>query len=165
MVGAFLGAGFVAGQSALVIASVEHRPAIAATLESLSFSLDRLRTTGRLIFLDANVTLDSVMIHDSPDPVRFESVVGSAIGHCGAANPCGLRAYDDMSDLLSRRNLLPAATRLESLWNRLLASHRCDLLCGHSVGAGLQVRSKQSLCASHGYVLADNGMPHPVRGE
>jgi hypothetical protein len=163
LVAAFIGGGFVAGQSALVIATPEHGAAIAAALESLSFSIDQLRGDGRLTVLDAHATLASLMINGGPDAVRFESVVGAAIHGCAAANPRGVRVYDEMSDLLSRGNLLAAAARVESLWSRLFTSHRCAVLCGHSVTDRLHMNWQQSLCASHTHVVADDGMPHAIR--
>jgi hypothetical protein len=165
VVAAFIGGGFVARQSALVIATPEHCAAIAAALESLSFSIDRLRGDGRLTMLDANATLASFMVNGGPDAIRFESVVGAAIHGCGVSNPRGVRAYDEMSDVLSHGNLLAAAMRVERLWTRLFTSHRCAVLCGHAVTDRLKMTWQQSLCASHTHIVADDGMPHVVRAD
>jgi hypothetical protein len=165
VVAAFIGSGIVAGQNALVIARPEHRAAIAETLESLSFSMEGLRCNGRLTMVDAGATLASCMINGLPDAVRFESVVGAAIHACAGANPRGLRAYDEMSDVLTQDDRLDAATRVETLWNRLLPVHGSALLCGHSVNGRLHMNWRKSVCAWHTHVVAEDGMPHAVRSD
>src|SRR3954470_16869036 len=71
----FLADGFEADQSAIVIATPEHRDLIAEWLGDHGADVPRLRAEGQLTMLDAREMLDSFLVNGSPDPARFERVV------------------------------------------------------------------------------------------
>jgi MEDS: MEthanogen/methylotroph, DcmR Sensory domain len=162
IVAAFLGAGFIRHESALVIATPEHGSGITAALRAVNFSPEALQQTRSLMLLDARTTLAAIMVRGTPDPVRFESVAGAAVDAICRAQGQAVRAYDEMTDVLWRDNLPQAAIRLEALWDRLALTHGCSLLCGHGAGDCGRHGGRQSLVAQHSHVLADNGIPHPV---
>src|SRR4051812_16719995 len=83
IVAAFLGAGFITHEPALVIATPSHRRAIAHALTACSFSVDLLQQSGNLLLLDASDTLSTLLVHDAPDPVRFESAFSRRFARLG----------------------------------------------------------------------------------
>lgn len=163
-VAAFLGGGFIQREPAIVIAAPGHRKAIAAALRSVNFSVDALEEAGSLVMMDAATLLGSILVNGTPDPVRFQSVVGFAVESMGATRTSAVRIYDEMVDLLWKQDRPQAAIRLEMLWDRLTVARRCSLLCGHAVGHFCPGGgSRQSLCAQHSHILAGNGVPHPLK--
>lgn len=163
-VAAFLGGGFIKQDPALVIAAPGHRKAIAAALRAVNFSVDALEESGALVMIDAATMLDSFLVNETPDPVRFQSVVGAAVSDLGARDTSSVRVYDEMVDLLWKQDRPDAAIRLETLWDRLTVACHCSLLCGHAVGHVCSgTGGRQSLCAQHSHILAGDGMPHPLK--
>lgn len=162
-VAAFLGGGFIKKEPALVIATPAHRLAIAEALRSVNFSVDALETSGALVMIDAGTTLAAFMVNDTPDPVRFESVAGGAVERLTGPPQGAVRIYDEMVDVLWKREEEDAAMRLEALWDRLAVNRHCSLLCGHAVGRFCRPDGRQTLCAQHSHVLAGNGVPHPLK--
>jgi len=59
VVAAFLGAGFTRGESALVIASAEHRASLRDHLRGASFCVPKLEQSRQLFMLDAASTLSA----------------------------------------------------------------------------------------------------------
>ena len=160
VVAVFLGCGLVSDEPALVIATARHRAAVRKFLRIASFSVDRLRQRRRLVMVDAAATLKAIMVHGTPDPVRFESVVGALVARVGDTGRHHTRVYDEMVDLLWKREQSRAALQLEALWDRLLGAHQCSLLCGH--GPDEPGEPAQTLVARHSHVVAENGVAHPV---
>jgi len=162
IVAAFLGAGFITHEPALVIATPSHRLAIAHALTACSFSVDLLQQSGNLLLLDASETLSTLLVHDAPDPVRFESAFSRRFARLGRAHQGPVRAYDEMGDMLWKGGSMDAAIRLESLWDRWTATHQCSLVCGHAVANFHHHGAPRVLCEQHSHVLAENGLPHPL---
>ena len=163
-VAVFLGGGFIRKEPALVIATPPHRLAIAEALRSVnSASADALEAAGALVMIDAGATLGAFMVNDTPDPVRFESVAGGAIESLAGPPEGAVRIYDEMVDVLWKREEADAAMRLETLWDRLAVNRHCSLLCGHAVGRLCLPDGRQTLCSQHSHVLAGNGVPHPLK--
>ncbi len=154
---AFLLAGVAASEPLLVIATPEHCEAFKTALRSKLFDVDRALAVGQLTMLDAGETLATFMVDGTPDPTRFDEVVGGAFPEIQRAHPKGLiRAYGEMVDVLVREGNSRAALMLESLWNEL--SERCafSLLCAY----GMQHFSEPSdrklfeeVCGTHSHVL------------
>jgi hypothetical protein len=76
-----------------------------------------------------------------------------------------VRAYDEMVDVLWKQDAPAAASRLEALWDRLTIARRCSLLCGHEVGHLCAGIARQSVCAHHSHVVADDGLPHRLSAQ
>ena len=162
IVAAFLGTGFITHEPALVIATRSHRRAIAQALAGCSFSVDLLQQSGNLVLLDASDTLSTLLVHGTPDPVRFESAVSRRFGRLGHAHQGPVRAYDEMGDMLWRGGTREAAIQLESLWDRWTVTHRCSLVCGHAVPNFRDHGAPRVLCEQHSHIIAANGLPHPL---
>jgi KaiC/GvpD/RAD55 family RecA-like ATPase len=74
----FLAEGLRRGDALLTIASPEHSGSVARLLqEERGYSKAVLE--GRLVFLDAQVTLDRLMVDGRPDDDLFASVIGEAL--------------------------------------------------------------------------------------
>jgi hypothetical protein len=133
-VGCFLDAGFRAGEPALVIATPEHWEAVRAELERRGSDLAELEAGGTITVLDADETLALFMDGDLPVDQRFEQTVGGALDDVAGRFPeKTVRAFGEMVDLLLQRGQQAAAIAVEELWNRLLESRRCALLCAYEL--------------------------------
>ncbi len=162
IVAPFLGVGFITHEPAIVIARPRHCAAIAAALRSVSFSVESLQASGALLLLDAEKTLELFMLNGSPDPVRFETVTRAAADAVSTPHSRPVRWFDEMVDVLWRRNERAAAVRLETLWQRLTSTRRCSLLCGHAADRGRPNDAAHAICTHHSHVIAGNGLPHPL---
>ena len=97
----FIGAGLVAGQPAVVIATPVHREEIARALEALSCDVNQLCATGQLLMLDAQETLLTFMKDGSPETAAFHASLGRTLNSVTAGRPPGtVRAYGEMVDCL-----------------------------------------------------------------
>ncbi|HEY3576395.1 MAG TPA: MEDS domain-containing protein [Gaiellaceae bacterium] len=133
-VGSFLDAGFRAGEPALVIATPEHWEAFRAELEGRGSAVSELEAQGRLVCRDADETLATFMDGDAPVAERFEQAVGGILDEVASRFPeKTVRAFGEMVDLLFQRGNPAGAIALEDLWNDLLASRRCALLCAYEL--------------------------------
>src|ERR1044072_3354348 len=68
-----------AGDSAIVVATAEHRAAFATAISAEYIDLDAATREGRYQALDAAEVLATFMHDGRPDPTRFAEVAGSLI--------------------------------------------------------------------------------------
>ena len=132
-VGEFLRDGVRAGEPLLVIATADHRDAIARYLAAHGNDVDQMVAQGRLTMLDAATTLAGFMVDGKPDESLFDRVVGSALACARSSQHGRRRAYGEMVDLLWRAANGDAALRLEDLWNELTQRLSFALLCGYAM--------------------------------
>ena len=128
-VGAYLRGALSVGESAIVIASPEHREAFAAHLLAAGVDVELAGAQGRLVLLDAADTLARFMVDGRPDPRAFEAVVGELVRASGARG--SVRAYGEMVALLWDAGLVNAAIELEGLWNALGDQTPFALFCAY----------------------------------
>jgi anti-sigma regulatory factor (Ser/Thr protein kinase) len=128
-VGAYLRGALVAGDSAIVIASPEHRDAFEAHLIAAGVDVELARAREQLLLVDAADTLARFMVDDRPDPVAFDAVVGELVRASGARGP--VRAYGEMVALLWDAGLVNAAIEVEELWNGLGEQTSFALFCAY----------------------------------
>jgi hypothetical protein len=158
----FIGAGLVAGQPAVVIATPLHREEIARALEALSCDVNELCATGQLLMLDAEETLLTFMKDGSPEAAAFHASLDRTLNSVTAGRPRGtVRAYGEMVDCLWKDGQSEAAIRLEVLWNQLATNRTFSLLCGYSVGHFYKHGAYEDICRQHTHVLSGAG--HPTR--
>ena len=160
VVAAFLGAGFIRDEPGVIIATPERRAIVRAQLREANFSIATLERSARLFMLDAAAVLSAIVVNGTPDPVRFSSVAGALIAEVSATSHAQPRVYDEMVDVLWKTRQRDGALRLEALWDRLVASHACSVLCGH--GPDRTGETGHALFGEHTHVIAENGIPHPV---
>jgi hypothetical protein len=152
----FLAEGIALGQPALVIATSSHSARIIAGLKRSDLDTDELRRTGELRLFDARKMLSSFMVGGMPDPLLFKSNVGDVIERlCEGRNPCPIRAYGEMVDVLWKDGNADGAIRLEILWNQLASTYDFSLLCGYAVGHFYKETGSrfQDVCDQHSHVV------------
>ena len=148
-----------------------RRPCIAQAswieLRAQGVDVERLQSAGDLILLDADAVLTQSMVDGMPDGARFHDLMIANIERaCRGREDCVVRAYGEMVDVLWKRGLTAAATRLELLWNQLAQTHQFSLLCGYSMGNFYKDAAQEDICRHHTHVLRDPGDPaavHPLR--
>jgi len=130
-VGRFLDAGFQVGEPAVVIATPEHWDAFRA---EISLDAEELKTRGLLTCCDAEETLATFMDGAVPSADRFEETVGGILDQVAARLPQRtVRAFGEMVDILFQSGNRAGAIAVEELWNRLLESRKCALLCAYQL--------------------------------
>jgi signal transduction histidine kinase len=153
----FVGAGFDAGDSALIIATSAHMRGI---LERLGKSArEQALESGQLILIDAEAMLDRFMVADK----LVESLCTEALDRVMAGLTATLRphrtirAFGEMVDLLWQRGKPAASIQLEELWCRI-ASQNGDLalLCSYGMRNFYKPEASPQfgeICRLHSHVL------------
>jgi hypothetical protein len=152
----FLAEGLRRGDGLITIASPGHSGSVARQLrEERGYS--RAVLEGRLVFLDAQTTLDRLVVDGQPRRELFESVVGGAVKEVQErAGHTGVRAYGEMVGLLWKEGEYAAATTLEQMWNALLMSSNIRLFCGYPIdifSEEFQEERVDSLISAHTHLL------------
>jgi hypothetical protein len=151
----FLFHGWKLGGPLLVVARASNWALISARLEALGCTVAATVAEGRLVVLDAAITLAS-FLRDEPDVALFEEHVGGLVSRLGQTGR--LYAYGEMVDILAEQGRLDSAHALEMLWNDLAVRESFTLLCGYASAHFGDVRDAQALhriCRSHTHVASD----------
>ena len=165
-VSGFLSQGFVDGHPGILIGTPSHRAAILDHLRGRFIDVDTAQKSGNLIVLDAEETLDLVMVQGMPDQHRFDDTVGKLIGEVldGREDKVLIRAYGEMVDVLWKQRKPDAAIRLEMLWNRLAQRYGFALLCGYAMGNFYkQTKGFEAVCGQHTHIVAPVAMRAQAR--
>ena|SRR5688572_32826047 len=134
-VATFISDGLNSGEPAVIVASSTHAAGVMRALRTAGVDVAALRKTGELQVLDARKMLGAFMIGGRPDSLLFKSNVGDVIERlCAGRQPCPIRVYGEMVDLLWQDGNEEGAIRLEILWNQLASAYDFALLCGYAVG-------------------------------
>ena len=151
----FIGAGLIAGETVIVVATESHRRAFCEQLRKSAIDVERACESGQLTLLDAAGLLSCFLVGDALDTTRFFAALDSVLAgvRSGGAR---LRAYGEMVDLLWQDGRRDAAVALEALWNQVAAARPLSLLCSYRMTGfdrtGDQVGFSE-LCTSHTHVL------------
>jgi DcmR-like sensory protein len=152
----YLREGLRRGDGLLVIATVEHRGSFVRQLNAEP-AYARAVLEGRLVFLDAEATLNRFMVDEEPDQERFESVIGEALSGVRTRSVhAGIRAYGEMVGVLWEAGQISAAVRLEELWNQLLQASDVSLFCAYPIdvlGPEFRAASVDALLCAHTHVV------------
>jgi hypothetical protein len=153
----YLWEGLKRGESALVVATPEHRELFCGQLEKLGADPQSAVNGGQLAFLDAWETLSRCMARAQPDWGLFECVVGAAIRRLCPKKPgAGMRAYGEMVGLLWKARQFAAANRLEQLWNRMLGQSSFSLYCAYEIdilGKDFHPASVDAILRAHTHLI------------
>jgi signal transduction histidine kinase len=157
----FFASGLVNGQRAVAIATPAHRESFAQGLHEKGFDVERARTNGQVILLDAEELLATFMVGSLPDASRFRLAVDGLLGsHARFGEGVGPRkpvlAYGEMVDVLWRRGNLEGALRLEELWNELANVYNFSLLCAYSLDSFVHDTHDgplRAICNQHSHVV------------
>ena len=148
----FMAEGLRRGDGLVAIATPEHSGSVARQLR-MEPGYAKAVLEGRLVFLDAQATLDRLMVAGRPDRELFDAVVGDALkGVQERAGHMGVRAYGEMVGLLWMAGQRAAAVRLEEYWNGLLRSSNISLFCAYPIdvfGEEFRVENIDALLCAH----------------
>lgn len=147
----YLGAGLEGGRAALVIARPEHGEAIEQALKERGADPGTLRTAGRLVVLDAAVTLARFHARGRVSWSDFQASIGRQIDELEQRHN-GVRAYSEMVDVLWTQGHRDAALSLEAFWNELARRHSFAVVCGYSMDP-FDIQGCATVCATHSRVL------------
>ena len=148
----FIAHGLSGGESVILVMTPSHRDLLLQRLDADAFDVAGLQHSGRLVLMDAGELLGTFMVDGMPDAPRFRASIGAVVGR---VKPKGssrrVRIFGEMVDLLWKRNL-PAAIRVEELWNELIEAYDVSLFCAYSTSEEHDGFS-QTLCALHSHII------------
>jgi signal transduction histidine kinase len=159
-VGKFFQASLLRGDAALLIATPEHRQAVAAHRALNGMSED---SQGELAMFDAREMLARFMVGGLPDEALFLASVGATVRRACQGGTRRVAAFGEMVALLVEDGQTEGALRLEALWNELGAATPLSLMCAYPMrlfGGSEHVESFRHVCALHGAVRPVEG-PRP----
>lgn len=153
----YAGAGLARGDAVIFVATPDHQQAFAQRLAASGFDVHRLCERGQLTILDAAETLSRFMVNGRLEAGRFMSFVGAIIDQARAGGRYPrVRAYGEMVNLLWEKGELPAALRLEEMWNELSATHAFSLHCAYAMDnfdRGTHCCALQSVHHAHSHLI------------
>lgn len=141
-IGLFAGAALGRNEAVILVASRDNGAAVERSLEGDGYDVPSLKAWGQLTIHDAEEVLSRFMVGGAPDEARFKKEIGEMIASVrGSHRFRDVRVYGEMVNLLWTDNL-PAATRLEELWNDVIEKESISLFCAYCLdGAGGTTRS------------------------
>jgi hypothetical protein len=150
----FVGTGFLAGDSVIIIATDQHLELLNQRLKAQDFDLDRLVLEGRYFPLDAEETLAKFMVDGWPDEHLFIASIPALIEHARAGNK-KVRAFGEIVALLWDQGLNEATVQLESLWNKLHEQDNFTLFCAYPKTGFTQCPASalNVICEKHSRVI------------
>lgn len=149
------------GGGALLVCTPANARLVLARLPDEGVDPVAAEASGRLVIISADGLLARFMLAGNPDAGAFRRLAHEAIEglRAACAGPdAEVRAWGEMVNLLWQRGNLPAAQRLEALWNEVIAEEDIRLLCSYAVD-NLDARTHAGLlhdvCAGHARLLPE----------
>jgi hypothetical protein len=142
-----------AGGVALVAATSNRIRMFEGAMESLGVSVSDMRSSGRLISIDAAEVATRLAFDDRAGE-RFDSLVGTTVRQAVQSGR-HVSVYGEIVAVLWDRGHVVAALDLESGWNELRKETPFSLLCGYHAGSIEQERhgpALDTLCRLHSSV-------------
>ncbi|MGI8898711.1 MAG: hybrid sensor histidine kinase/response regulator [Pyrinomonadaceae bacterium] len=155
----FIGAAINSGDGALVVATDAHREGLDELLRANGLDLISAKARGQYVSLDAAETLSQFMVDGSPEPRRFNKVIGNVIESVTDGRTC-VRAFGEMVALLWAEGNYAAAIRLEELWSDLQKNYSFSLFCAYPMNGFSGEKFVQPLtgvCTAHSRVIPAEG--------
>jgi len=152
----FITTAFKTNDSAIIIATPEHRAAVQELLFQRGLPITEFTKAGRYISLDAKETLKRFIIGGSPDAKLFKREIGAVLEKATNSGRRHVWAFGEMVALLSADKNHDAAIKVEEMWNEMSHHYRLSLLCGYPMKdlsdtvAGTAFRQ---ICQAHSTVL------------
>jgi len=156
-----VGMSLASGDTAIVVATQEHREALCDRLQAQGLDLDLAVEQQRYLPLDAAETLSTFMVDNQPDPLPFVEVLDGILSRArklAGREPVRVTIFGEMVSLLWADGNFDAAIRLEQLWNDLAKRYDFSLACAYPTDffdrpgqAELFLR----VCAAHSAVIPD----------
>ena len=156
----FAGAGFLAGDSVIIIATASHLENLNARLTMQGFNLEGLKKKHQYIPLEANETLSKFMVNDWPDENLLRTLLTDILNDATRDNR-KVRAFGEMVAVLWEKGLHGATVQLEHLWCDL---HKKDftLYCAYPRNSFTESASGSidTICRAHTKII--DGYPRPA---
>lgn len=155
----FVTAGFLSGESVVIIATPEHLRALNERLRKNGFDLFSLMLQDQYIPLSAEETLSQFMINGWPDENLFYHLLSNLLLRARKKNR-NVRAFGEMVAVLWSKGFSGATVHLEHLWTRYCESEEFSLFCAYPK-AGFTEDPHESLmqiCSCHSKMIATQ--PH-----
>lgn len=152
----FAGQGLGRGHAVALVMTPAHREAVERSLKAQDFAVQGLKRLGQLALVDAETLLARFMRDGMPDPDLFTEAVGALVASVSLpGRRPRVRVVGEMVHLLWENGNLPAAVRLEELWNGAVAAQSLSLFCAYGLNGGGREEFPEALCAAHSHVLPD----------
>jgi PAS domain-containing protein len=104
------------------------------------------------MLLDAEELLRRFMVDGMPVATLFKKIVGEVVERAkSTGSNRGVRIFGEMANLLWKRNL-PAAIRVEEMWNEVIEASGVSLFCAYSM-SDVQHEFPQTLCAAYSHMI------------
>jgi hypothetical protein len=157
----FDASGLGKGDAVVNVTTGLRREMIESRLNAEHFDIQTMQNNGQLAFLDAATLLSTFMADGMPDAPIFKECVGQIIETASldpaSGQPRKVRIFAEMVDLLYLAGNIPAAARLEELWNEVLPAHSLSLFCAYSL-KGDSDRLPQPLLDHHSHDVLSMSM-------
>jgi hypothetical protein len=132
----FASAGLRDGEGVILIMSRDHCESIKLRLQLEGISAEAYERSGQLICVVAEDLLAKFIPNGVLDEDLFKATVGRLIEKVRASvshgDPVRVRVFGEMVSQLRNQDL-EATTRLEELWNQVIADHSVSLLCTYAL--------------------------------
>jgi hypothetical protein len=125
------------GGGGVLIATRPHAELVLGRLRDQGLDPADLQRQGRLAVRDAEETLARILVDGMPDAARFHAVIREVIQSVQAScvgPSVDVHAWGEMVNLLWQSGNLPAAQRMEDLWNDVVDLDGVRLLCSYRTG-------------------------------
>ncbi len=157
----FIGAGFESDAAAIVVATSDHLQSLEHCLAALHIDVAAARAADRLVALDAQQTVDSLLVEGWPDADRFAAVIEPRIAAAQKRAP-RIVVFGEMVALLWGEGRHEAAVRLEELWNDLARKYDFSLFCAYPIArmADGSWEAIHAVCAAHSHAMPANVVAH-----
>jgi PAS domain S-box-containing protein len=157
----FVGDALASDASAIVVATPAHLHELEQRLSERGVNVVMARHGMRLVALDAEETLESLLIDGVPDKDRFAAVIESRVAEA-ARRASRVVIFGEMVALLWDGGHHDEAVQLEALWNELAQKYDFSLFCAYPV-AGMASGSLEAIhavCGAHSHAMPANVIAH-----
>ncbi len=154
--GAIVSSSLRLGDSALIVATPEHRVQLVAHLRETGINIRSCVREGRYTMLDAREALSSFLRSAHPDPRRFRLSMGNtidAVRQRAVSAKRNLTVFGEMVALLWEDGLKESALELESLWNAALQDRSFHLHCAYPRGLFASEADVADVCGAHSHIV------------
>ncbi|HEY0584686.1 MAG TPA: MEDS domain-containing protein [Pseudoduganella sp.] len=126
----FVMEGFRKNEAMVIIATPEHRAALAGRLERNGINVAVAASSGQYIVRDARACLARFMFDGWPAESRFYAMIEELLAKAREKHPT-VRAFGEMVALLWEQKLYRATMRLEHMWTQLCQRESFPLFCAY----------------------------------
>jgi hypothetical protein len=152
----FASSGLHRGEAVILVMSDDHSGPIRQRLTWSGLDLGMFEAAGQLVCIGAERLLAQFVTDGEIDERRFRAVVGDVIEKAkSGSSRIGtrpVRVFGEMVNLLWG-SCLTATTRIEELWNEVIAAHAVPLLCAYALGGARPVQLPGCLESLHSHAI------------